>query len=63
MKRYGRLVALGLVLRFAPWLLGRFGRLPGDIRITTEHSRVFVPIASMLLVSVILTVVVNLVKR
>lgn len=57
------LIALGIVLQFAPGLLTWFGGLPGDIRITTEHSKVFVPIASMLLVSVILTVVVNLVKR
>ena len=42
---------------------GWFGRLPGDLRIEGERTRVLVPITSMLLVSVVLTVVVNLVLR
>ncbi len=40
-----------------------FGRLPGDIRIETEHTRVYVPLVSMILVSVVLTVLVNLLNR
>lgn len=43
--------------------LGWFGRLPGDIRIERESVHVYVPIASMLVVSVVLTLVVNLVRR
>lgn len=43
--------------------LSWFGRLPGDIRVEGERTRVFVPIVSMLLVSVVLTIVVNLVGR
>jgi hypothetical protein len=57
------LIALGVALRFAPWLLNWFGRLPGDIRINTEHTTIFVPIVSMLLLSIVLTVLVNLLKR
>jgi hypothetical protein len=47
------LAALGLLV----WsgALSWFGRLPGDIRIETENSRVFIPIASMIIVSVVLT--------
>lgn len=60
----GVLVLLvGLVLQFAPWLLGWFGKLPGDIRIETASGRVFVPVTSMLIVSVVLTVLVNLFNR
>ncbi len=40
-----------------------FGRLPGDIRFEGENTRVFVPITSMIIVSVVLTVVVNLLSR
>lgn len=40
-----------------------FGRLPGDIRIETENSRVFIPLGSMLIVSAVLTLVVNLISR
>jgi uncharacterized membrane protein YidH (DUF202 family) len=43
--------------------LSWFGRLPGDIRVEGERTRVFVPIVSMLVLSVVLTVVVNLVGR
>ena len=32
------LVALGLLLQFAPGLLGWFGRLPGDIRVQGERG-------------------------
>ena len=57
-------VAIGLVVRFAPagWF-SWFGRLPGDIRVDGERTRVFVPITSMLLVSVVGSVLLNLVAR
>lgn len=54
-------VVIGALVRFAPGLFGWFGNLPGDIRIETENSRVFIPITSMILVSIALTVLVNLV--
>ena len=40
-----------------------FGRLPGDIRYEGEHTRVYVPIVSMLIVSVVLSVILYLVRR
>jgi hypothetical protein len=36
--------------------LSWFGRLPGDIRISSDNTRVYIPITSMLLVSVVLNV-------
>ena len=57
------LVVVGLALRFAPGLLTWFGRLPGDISIERDGVRVFIPITSMIIVSLILTVVVNLFFR
>lgn len=57
------IVILGAVIRFAPGLLGWFGNLPGDIRIEGTNSRVFIPFTSMILVSVALTVIVNVVAR
>ncbi len=53
------LLGLGVWAGALDW----FGRLPGDIRIEREHTRVMVPITSMLLVSLVLTVVVNLLLR
>ncbi|MBD3349013.1 MAG: DUF2905 family protein [Candidatus Eisenbacteria bacterium] len=57
------LIAIGLAIQFAPWLVGWFGSLPGDIRIEGGRTRVFIPITSMLIVSVVLTLVVNLLRR
>lgn len=55
------IVVLGALVRFAPGLFSWFGNLPGDIRIEGESSRVFIPITSMIVLSVIATVIVNLV--
>ena len=54
------LVIIGLVINYAPWLINWFGKLPGDIRIEDERKFVFIPITSMLLVSIILTIIINL---
>lgn len=40
-----------------------FGRLPGDIRIERDSVRVYLPLASMLLVSVGLSLLLYLVRR
>jgi len=55
----GAIVLLGLVLL----LVGRvpfFGRLPGDISIQRGNTTFFFPIVTCLVLSVVLTVVVNL---
>jgi hypothetical protein len=43
--------------------LSWFGRLPGDIRIERDAVRVYVPIVSMLLVSLVVSLVLYLVRR
>jgi len=49
------------------WLLGRsgipLGRLPGDLHFQTRQLTCFVPLASMLLISLVLTVVLNVILR
>lgn len=57
------LLLIGAALQFAPGLVGWFGRLPGDIRIESGKTRVFIPITSMILLSIVLTIVVNLFRR
>ncbi len=54
-------IVVGLAARFG--LLSWFGNLPGDIRRVGERSVVFIPLTSMLVVSLLLTIVVNLVGR
>lgn len=43
--------------------LGWFGRLPGDIRIERGATRVYMPFASMLLVSLVLSILFALLRR
>lgn len=43
--------------------LSWFGRLPGDIRIERENARIYVPITSMVLVSVVLSAGAWIVRR
>ena len=40
-----------------------FGRLPGDIRYESAGVRIYVPIVSMLLISIVLTLIFNLLRR
>jgi Protein of unknown function (DUF2905) len=39
------------------------GRLPGDIAIEGERGGIYIPIVSMIIISVLLTIVVNLFLR
>jgi uncharacterized protein HemY len=48
-----------IAVRFFPWL----GNLPGDIRIVTQNSRVYIPLATMILVSIVATILLNIVIR
>ena len=43
--------------------LNWFGRLPGDIRYEGEHTRVYVPIVSMLILSIVLSLILYVVRR
>ena len=57
----GALVVLGLLIYSGA--LSWFGRLPGDIRYEGEHTRVYFPLVSSLLVSVLLSVLFYLLRR
>lgn len=57
----GLILVVGAMVRFAPGLFSWFGNLPGDIRIEGEGSSVFIPITSMIVISVAATILFNLV--
>lgn len=71
MERIGKTVvligALILVAGLIIWFLGdklRFlGNLPGDIRIERENYRIYIPVTTMILVSVVLTFIMWAVQR
>lgn len=54
-------VVVGLLVRTGAF--GWFGNLPGDIRFETERTRVFVPITSMLIISVVMSLVLSVFRR
>lgn len=54
------LVLTGLVLRLFGGRLGWLGHLPGDLRI---GNSLYIPITSCVLISVLLTVVLNVLRR
>ena len=59
------LTVAGLVLLVSPQIPGldRLGRLPGDLVVERGSFRLFVPIVSSILISVILTIVLNILIR
>lgn len=59
----GLIVLIGVVVYFLGDKLHWIGRLPGDIRIEKENSRFYFPITTMILLSILLTVIVNLIRR
>jgi uncharacterized protein HemY len=68
MRSVGFWIAVGagvalLGLAISNGLFAWFGRLPGDIRIETDSTRVFVPITSMLIVSVAASLLLGLLRR
>ena len=62
------LVAVGvcvIVVGLLMWsgALSWFGRLPGDIRFEGERTRVYVPLVSMLLISLVISLVLYVLRR
>ena len=71
MERQEKIIILiGIIIVFAGlivWIFGdklRFiGRLPGDIRIERGNVKIFIPITTMLLASVLLSLIFWLVQK
>jgi hypothetical protein len=55
------LVVIGLVT-MRGWF-GWFGNLPGDVRVERENVRLYVPVVSMLLISILFSVLSYVIRR
>jgi len=55
------LALIGLLVQTGA--LSWFGRLPGDIRIERDNLSLYVPIVSMIVVSVVISVLLQLARR
>lgn len=57
------LVILGLIIWKMGDKFGWFGNLPGDVKIESENIRIYAPLASMLIISIILTVLIWIIRK
>lgn len=57
----GVIVVVGLAMRAG--LLGWVGRLPGDLRLGSGSTRVFIPITTSIIASVVLSLVLAALRR
>jgi hypothetical protein len=56
-------VIVGVVVYFFHDKLHWIGRLPGDIRIERENFKFYFPIATMIILSLLLTVIIQVIKK
>lgn len=57
------IVVVGLLIWFAGDKLNWFGNLPGDIKVEKKNVRVYFPITTMLLLSVLLSLLMWLFRK
>jgi hypothetical protein len=57
------LIIIGVLLFGASKLNLPLGRLPGDIRIEGEHGSFYFPLATSIVLSILLTIVLNVIVR
>jgi len=57
------IVITGVLIYFFHDKLNWLGKLPGDIRIEKENFRFYFPITTMLIISVALTILINLFRK
>ena len=55
------IIIVGILLYISPQLFNWIGKLPGDIKIEKDNSRIYLPISTMIVMSIILNVLFNLV--
>ena len=56
------IVVVGVIFYFFHDKLRWIGHLPGDIRVEKKNFRFYFPITTMILLSLLLTVIINIIK-
>jgi hypothetical protein len=57
------IVAAGIIIYFFHDYFKWIGRLPGDFRIERENFRFYFPLATMIILSLVITILINIFKR
>ena len=55
------IIAIGIILYIFPQVFNWVGKLPGDIKMEKEKSKIYFPISTMIVISIILTILFNLI--
>ena len=56
-------IIAGVIVYFAGNKFGWIGNLPGDIRIEKENIKIYIPVTTMILVSVLLSLIIYLIRK
>lgn len=57
------IVIIGVIIYFFHDYFKWVGRLPGDINIRRENFRLYFPLTTMIIVSIVITLLINIFKR
>lgn len=57
------IVIIGVLVYFFYNKLNWLGKLPGDIRIERENFRFYFPVVTMVIISIVLTILINIFKK
>ena len=57
------IIVAGVLIYFFHDYFKWFGKLPGDIRIEKENYRLYFPLGTMILISIAITLLINIFKR
>ena len=57
------IVIIGVLFYFLGDKLNWIGRLPGDIKVEKENLKIFIPLTTMIIISILLTLILNLFKK
>jgi len=56
-------VVIGILIYFFHDKFNWLGKLPGDIRIEKENFRFYFPVTTMIIISIVLTLLINIFKK
>ena len=57
------IILLGILIHFFGDKMGWFGSLYGDIKIVKSNYSIHFPITSMIIISIVLTIAINIISR
>lgn len=57
------IVIIGVIIYFFSDKLNWLGKLPGDIHIEKDNFRFYFPLVTMIIVSIVLTILINIIKK